>query len=127
MVLRKINLNELIGISDEDPFLALEGTVCNEAELLEHAKFKNNIQLIEAVHLTCFLSAFWVGDFIKAMESFKLMEVLSSTKMPSVRALYYTFYKGIVAYRLFREGNGEHLLIEGNEVLSKVRSWRKKW
>ena len=126
-MLRKINLNELIGISDDDPFILLEGTVCSEAELLAHAKLKNNVQLIEEVHLTRFLSAFWLGDYASAMESFKLMAVLPSSKMPKIQALYYTFYRGIVAYRLFREGNGEHLLTEGNEVLSKVHAWRQTW
>ena len=126
-VLYKINLNELIGISDEDPFSVLEGTICNEAELLEHAKLKNNIPLIEAVHLSQFLSAFWMGDFTKAMESSNDILMLPSSKMLKLQSIYFTFYRGIVAYRLFREGHGEHLLEEGNAVLSKVQSWRQTW
>mmetsp|Transcript_28736 Transcript_28736/g.54275 ORF Transcript_28736/g.54275 Transcript_28736/m.54275 type:complete len:214 (-) Transcript_28736:279-920(-) len=125
MVLRKINLNILIGISDEDPFLLLEDTICNEDELLTHAKLKKNMQLIEAVHLNRFISAFWMGDFAKAMESSKLMAELPSSKMPKIQTLYYTCYRGIAAYQLYRGGNGEHFLTEGNEVLSKVQSWRK--
>jgi len=125
VVLRKINLNLLVGITDEDPFLVLEGTVCDKDDLLAHAKLKHNMQLIEACHLTDFLSAFWMGDFVKAMESFKLMAVLPSTKMPKFQAIYYYFYKGIVAYQLFREGNGAHFLEEGNEILSKVKSWHR--
>eukprot|EP00585_Thalassiosira_rotula_P016436 CAMPEP_0196171746 /NCGR_PEP_ID=MMETSP0911-20130528/5653_1 /TAXON_ID=49265 /ORGANISM="Thalassiosira rotula, Strain GSO102" /LENGTH=283 /DNA_ID=CAMNT_0041438623 /DNA_START=110 /DNA_END=961 /DNA_ORIENTATION=+ len=124
-VLRKINLDELMGISDEDPFLLLESTVCNEADLLAHAKLIHNIQLIEEVHLTHFLSAFWMGNSIKAMESYRLIAALPSSKMPKIQALYYTFYWGIVAYQLFRDGSGEDLLAEGNAVLRKVQSWRQ--
>ena len=68
-VLRKININELIGIVDDNPFSVLEGAFCNEAELMASAKVTNNIQLIESIHSTHFLSHFWNGDYEKAMES----------------------------------------------------------
>lgn len=67
-VLRKINVDELIGISDEDPFTILEGSIRNKAQLLTDAKINNNVQLMEAIHMAHLFSAFWMGDFDRAME-----------------------------------------------------------
>jgi len=125
-VLRKINLDELIGVFDDDNFLSLDGTVYDVAQILAHAKSAKNVQLIEGVHLTHFLSAFWMGDFVMALESVKLISALPSSKMPKLQTIYYTFYRGIVSYRLFREGNGEHFLTEGDEILRTVQAWRQK-
>lgn len=127
MVIRITNLNLLVGITDEDPFSVLEGEVCNEAELLLQAKLKNDVTLIDAIHLARFISAFWMGDSSKAMESSTKILSLSSSKMPRFQGIYHTCYRGIVAFRLFREGNGKDFMTEGNEVLQKVQSWRKTW
>jgi len=124
-VLRKNIIDELIGVSNDDNFLS-DGTVYDVAQILAHAKLKNNLQLIESVHLTHFLSAFWMGDFVMALESVKLIAALPSSKMPKIHTIYYTFYRGIVSYRLFREGNGEHFLTEGDEILRTVQTWRQK-
>jgi len=122
-----MTVNELMGIEEDDPFLILEGQICNEAELLVDAELSNNSLLIEAIYMTRFLSDFWVGDFVDALESSKMVTSLASSKMPKITSLFFTVYRGIVAFRLFREGNGKHLLEEGNTVLSKVQSWHQSW
>jgi hypothetical protein len=45
--------------------------------------------------------------------------------MLKIQGVFFTFYKGIVAYSLFRNGSGQHLLKEGNDALSKLQAWRQ--
>ena len=98
-VLLKIYLNELMGIVDDDPFAELEGAICNEAGLMLDAKMKNNVQLMEAVHMTRFLSSFWMGDFLEALESSKIILSLPSSRLPKMVTPYFTIYRGIVLLR----------------------------
>jgi len=129
LVLRKVNLNELMGISDDNPYSVLEGAFWDIDGLLFDAKSKGDIHLIEAVNMSKFLSAFWRGDFLKAMEFSNELMSLPSSKMPKLHLIYHTFYRGIVAFRLFREGNGVSLLKDGEDVLSTVKAWSEtcKW
>ena len=127
LVLRKVNLNELMGISDDNPYSVLEGAIWDIDGLLFDAKSKGDIHLIEAVNMSKFLSAFWRGDFLKAMEFSNELMSLPSSKMPKLHLIYHTFYRGIVAFRLFREGNGVSLLKDGEDVLSTVKAWSETW
>ena len=126
-VARKVNIYELMG-NDEDPFSMLNGRGPQTLDqLLAEAKSKSDVQLVENILLTRFLSAFWMADDEQALASSRQIISLPSYKMPKLHFVYFEVYRGIVLYRLHREGHDEDLLTQGNEVLSNVEQWRKTW
>lgn len=70
-------------------------------------------------HNTCMLLYFFIRQA-------KEMSSLPSFKI-KFQGVFFTFYRGIVAYSLFRKGSGQTLLNEGNEALSKLQAWRQSW
>ena len=126
-MLRKVCLNVLMGVTDDDPFDVFGGFICNENELLTNAQLKKQVHVVTRVYESKFFSAFWMGDFDEAMAAFTKLSSTPASKQPRIQIIFNAFYGGIVMYTLFREGKGQHLLEEGNKVLDKMKLWHKSW
>ena len=119
-----MQVDDLTGV-DSNPFLAFEGTIQDENSLLADLKYKNHIQGLESIYNYRFISAFWKGDYAKANEWYKEATALAASKMLKITIVYRTFYRGLIAYQLYRNGEGEEWLDEGKTVLDKVEMWRQ--
>ena len=121
-VLDWVLLNKMIGKS-QDPFYIFDGLICDELALLSDAKTRKNIQLIESIHLQRFVLSFWLGNYADADEAYKLAASCSSFQMPKIHFLFHTFYRGLISFQMYRDGEGEEWFEEGKTVLNKFDSW----
>lgn len=110
---------------DSYPFSALEGRISNEDVLLADAKYKNHNQGLEAIYTRRFFSAFWKGDYSEAKKWFDVASSIPSSKMPKIQLIHRTFYRGLIAFQLYRDGEGEDFLEEGKKILEKMERWAK--
>jgi len=97
----------------------------DNSALLKQAEKCKNIRLIENYHYGRFLLYFWQADHVKALEASHLVLSCPGSKMPKIQLVYFTFYRGLVCFKRYREGDGENLFIEGNGILAKLQSWRQ--
>lgn len=121
-IIDSLLVDELTG-NDNHPFAVFEGTIPDENTILADAKYKNHNQGLEAICLRRFFSAFWKGDYAEANKWHKQASSLPSSKMPKIYLIHRTFYRGLIAFQLYRDGEGEEWLDEGKKVLDKMESW----
>jgi len=115
---------ELTGSSD-DPYTYFEESINSEEELFWDAKEKNNSQLLQSIAHKRFLSAFLFGDFGKAATHSKEASSFPTSKTPKIQLIYHYFYHGLMAFHLYRDGEGESYLKEGKDMLEKFIIWNK--
>ena len=118
-------LDSLTGV-DTRPYLAFEGKILNEECLIADAIHNNNNFLLEAIYSGRFVSSFWKGQYAEANKWYDLASEHISFSMIKVRVLHCTFYRGLVAFQLYRDGQGEDWLDEGKRILTKVEGWSSK-
>ena len=117
-------VDSLTGV-DTRPYLAFEGKILNEECLLADAIHSNNHSLMEAIYTGRFISAFWKGQYAEANKWYDLASELKLFSMIKIRVLHCTFYRGLVAFQLYRDGQGEDWLDEGKRILTKVEGWSR--
>ena len=115
-------LENLIG-KQSNAFSIFEGTIPTEDFILADAKAKQNIASIELIHTRRFLTSFWMGDYVKANEYGKSASSLPSSKMPKLWSIYRECYRGIIAFHLYLQGEGEEWFEQGKEILKKFEFW----
>ena len=118
-------VDSLTGV-DTRPYLAFEGKILNEECLLADAIHSNNNFLLEAIYSGRFISAFWKGQYTEANKWYDLASELKFFSMIKVRVLHCTFYRGLVAFQLYRDGQGEEWLDEGKRILTKFEVWSRQ-
>jgi hypothetical protein len=111
-------VEDLIG-NQGNAFGIFEGTIPTEDFLLADAKAKQIITSIELIHTRRFLSSFWMGDYVKANKFYDEAISMPSSKMPKLWTLYREFFRGIIAFHLYLQGEGEEWLEEGKAMLQK--------
>jgi len=127
-------IDELTGDKSDNPYSVLGSTMCTKESLLSHAKSNKHLQIVEAVHLQVsvyylwtelsrklkmhwvltvgiiplqnFFVSFWMGDYAKAEKSSATARSFPSAKMPKGHLIFHIFFRGIVAFHLYREGKG---------------------
>lgn len=104
-------------------FSAFDGVIQNESILLADAHQNNSLSLIESIHMRRFFSAFWREDYDDADKWYNLVASLPSFKMPKIGLIYLTFYRGLISFQRYRDGDGEEWLAEGTKALEKMRVW----
>ena len=112
----------LTGIKDH-PFSDYVGIIQDENILLAHWKHKQNNQGIEQIYTRRFLSAFWAREYIEASKWLEMASAVPSSKMPEIQFIHRTFFGALLAFRRYREGDGEECLKTGETALEKMRLW----
>jgi len=107
-------------------FSVFEGMIQDEDVLLANAKLKKHRQVLEIIYSRRFFSAFWFGEFAEANKWYDQSLTFPSMKMPKIQLIYHTFYRGIIAYQMYRDGEGEEWLDEGKKALDRMEVWSKK-
>lgn len=115
-------IESLIG-TKSNAFDIFEGTIRSEDFILADSKAKQNIVSIELIHTKRFFTSFWLGDFIEANKSLKAASSIPSSKMPKLWTVYRDCYRGIIAFHLYAEGEGDEWFDEGIKVLKKFEFW----
>ncbi|KAL7540948.1 hypothetical protein ACHAXR_010516 [Thalassiosira sp. AJA248-18] len=110
---------------DSCPFRACEGMIQDEDVLLADAKYKSHNQGMEAIYTRRFFSAFWNGDYAEANKWVDTASSLPSSKMPKIQLIHHSFYRGLIAFQLYRDGEGEEWLDVGKKLLDKMELWVK--
>ena len=118
-------VNKLAG-TDVNPFSLLDCGITDEESLLVDAKHKNHNAGIMNIYGGNFIAAFWTTDYDEADKWFELLSASPSANMPNIKLIYYTFYRGIIAFQRHRNGEGGEWLDEGKKVLEKIELWNEK-
>ena len=111
---------------DLDPFSGFDGMIQNENVLLANAKYKKHHQGLESIYTGRLFSAFWAGNYTEANRLLELSLTIPSSKMPKIQLIYHTFYRGLIAYQMHRNGDGEEHLDQGKKVLDKMELWNQR-
>jgi len=112
----------LTGVKNH-PFLDYVGMIQDEDILLAHCKHKQHNQGIEQIYTRRFLSAFWAREYTEARKWLELASALPSSKMPKIQLIHRTFFSALLAFRRYRQGDGEDCLKNGENALEKMRLW----
>ena len=116
-------MDELTGVK-RNLFAYIGGAIQDENSLLARLK-RLGTSGLESIYIRRFISAFWNGDYAKANEWYKEATALPSSKLPKVMLVHRTFYRGLIAFQLYRNGEGEEWLDEGKTVLNTMETWQQ--
>mmetsp|Transcript_20337 Transcript_20337/g.34956 ORF Transcript_20337/g.34956 Transcript_20337/m.34956 type:complete len:434 (+) Transcript_20337:2-1303(+) len=112
--------------SDNRLFAVFDGIIQDENFLLADAKHNTHTHLVESIYMGRFFSAFWREDYDEADKWYDLAASLPSFKMPKIGLIYLTFYRGLIAFQRYRDGDGEEWLDEGAKTLERMQVWNTK-
>ncbi len=108
-------IETLIG-AKSNAFDVFEGSIPSENFILADARVRQNMVYIELIHTRRFFTSFWFGDYQAAND---LYDTTLSQASPTLWSIPIQWYRGIVAFQLYREGEGEEWLEEGKKMLQK--------
>jgi len=118
-------VKELTGTNSHN-LSAYIGLIQGENILLANCKnCKRHSQGAEQIYTRRFLSAFWASDYTNATKWLELASAIPSSKIPKVTFIYRTFFSALLAFRRYRDGEGEEFLAKGQILLEKMRLWSK--
>ena len=117
-------IDELKGES-VDRFSIFKGSIRDEDDLHASAQSTKDIQLLYVVYFKRFMSSFWKGSYADAEKCSKIAFSFPASKMPKIHLIIHTFFQGLIAFQMFRDGAGEHFLFEGKSMLDRMESWLK--
>jgi len=121
-LLNKMLVEDLTGNPAGD-FPDFGGVIRDEDSLLIHADARKNLLLMEAIHVKRFNSAFWMGDYTKANKCSEA--ILALPRVLKIQLVFHTFYTGLIAFEMHRDGGGKEQLAKGKDVLDKMKIWSK--
>ena len=121
-VLDKLLLDDLTG-KLSDPFSVFKGLISDENHLLASAKSQNSALLIMAIHHCRFYRAFYRGDYAEAEKNYESISLFPITKRMSMTHIHWLFYRGLIAFQMYREGQGEDWQRKGKLALDKMELW----
>jgi len=105
---------------------SIDGGIQDEDILLAHYAEQNmSNRGMEQIYTRRFLSAFWAREYTEANKWLELASALPSSKLPKINFIHRTFFSALLAFRRYRDGEGEELLTKGQIMLGKMRLWSK--
>mmetsp|Transcript_31482 Transcript_31482/g.66661 ORF Transcript_31482/g.66661 Transcript_31482/m.66661 type:complete len:968 (+) Transcript_31482:45-2948(+) len=108
---------------DTNPFSIFEGLYANDEDLINHAQEENNMNLLEYIYLRRFILSFWKGDYENAETCAKVALSFPSAKWPKLLSMYFSFFRGLIAFQRYRETQSEEQLRNGIESICKFEVW----
>mmetsp|Transcript_17647 Transcript_17647/g.31915 ORF Transcript_17647/g.31915 Transcript_17647/m.31915 type:complete len:184 (+) Transcript_17647:88-639(+) len=64
-------------------------------------------------------------DYTKANKCSEAILALPSSKLLKIQLVFHTFFTGLIAFEMHRDGAGEEQLAKGKDVLDKMKIWSK--
>ena len=107
-------------------FDVFEGTIPSEDFILADAKAKQNLVNIEFINLSRFFASFLFGDYQTANKLYGTVSSLPGQRQHMIWSIFRQYYRGIIAFHLYRDGEGEEWLEEGEKMLQKFEHLAKK-
>jgi len=116
-VVEQSNIHLLMGVS-YDSFSIFDGMICDENNLLVDALSKKNINLTLGIYWGRFFFDFWMGNDSEARKwaNKALAHVKFQTPLNSI----FLWMRGLISFRMYRQGKGANLFIEGKEAMIRV-------
>lgn len=71
------------------------------------------------------LKSFWKDDYEYAETCSKVALSFPSANWPKLLSIYFTFFRGLIAFQLYRETQSEEHLRNGIEAICKFEVWVK--
>jgi tetratricopeptide (TPR) repeat protein len=121
-ILDKLSIDLLMGLPC-DSFSIFDGMIPNENTLLADALQKNNTHVMISIYARRFLSSFWLDEYTEARKWARL--ALSNTKQLGpfiVKTLLFNA-QGVIAFQMYRDGEGEKYFEEGEKMLKELEKW----
>lgn len=118
-------IESLIG-TKSNAFAVFGDIIPSENFILDDAKAKQNFVNIEMINLSHFFASFLFGDYQTANELYDTVSSLACHKQPTVWSIFSQYYRCIIAFHLYREGQGEEWLEEGEKILQKFEHFAKQ-
>jgi len=115
-------IERLSGVNSQF-FSTYGGVTQDEDSLLIMLKHRKDNRGILYIYASRFMSAFWAGECSEANKWLDLALSLKS-KTVTLQIIHLTFFSGLLAFRRYRDGEGEEFLAKGQVVLEKMRVWR---
>ncbi|KAL7535170.1 LOW QUALITY PROTEIN: hypothetical protein ACHAXR_008832 [Thalassiosira sp. AJA248-18] len=126
MILDRITVDLLLGVPCE-VFSIFDGMICDENSLLADALVQKNLVVVMAIYYRRFLGDFLMGNYRGANKWSKLLFSHQKYSQPPILInIILTGARGIVAFRLYREGGGEIYFKEGKRILDELEKWLER-
>jgi len=107
------------------PYSVYGGQIQDEDILLAHCEQNMSNHGLDQIYTIRFLSTFWARDYTEADKWLDLASAFSCSKLPKINLIHRTFFSALLAFRRYRDGEGEEFLAKGQAVLEKMRLWSK--
>ena len=106
--------------------LSKRDKINNEEALLEDALQNKNMCLAMGVYVRRFFLSSWFGNMKEAHLAIQqaMSYVPSKWAGPVFLYIYTAWARGIVAFHLYRQGDGDAMFIEGSEMFEKLKKWK---
>ncbi|KAL7469599.1 hypothetical protein ACHAXS_009844 [Conticribra weissflogii] len=121
-VLDKTVVDELRG-EKSNPFAIFKDTFTSDDDLINDALTSNNAHLLENIYFGRFYLAFWRGDYHSAESYSKMILSLPSSKRPKLMSIFFTFFRGLLAFQWYRGKQSQEQLEYGIEAICKIEMW----
>jgi len=120
VALDNILLVELMG-----PSTSLDERLCfNINDVQAEAESAKDNRFLFIIRVFSLMIAYWKGDYRAAGEhSHIASEMYPMSKMPSIHVIFFTFFRGLVAFQLYSEDGDDYRLKEGKEMMEKMAVW----
>ena len=106
--------------------LSKSDKINNEEALLEDALQSKNIDVAMGVYIRRFFVSAWFGNMKEALEAIQqaMSYVPSKWTGPIILHIFIAWTRGIVAFHLYRQGDGDAMFNEGLEMFEKLKKWK---
>jgi len=118
-------IHVLTGLPWKQSFAVFDGMICDERSLLAGALSNKNRVLAFGIYLSRFFREFSMANYNEASNWAKLALPYSKALPPLPVKILFTVARGIIAFRMYREGKGEIYFNEGKDMLNEMEKWVK--
>jgi len=123
-VLDAVMVDEIRG-EDSTPFAVFDGLFLNDDDLMKDALVKKNMNLLSNIYLRRFFSSFWAGDHSSAESCSENILSIPSAKRPKLLSIYFTFFRGLIAFQQYRKNQSDDDLQKGICAINTIEVWLK--
>ena len=99
----------------------IDEILCDISNL--HAEAAKLPRLSYHIHFYSMLLEFWGKDYLAAEKSSRAALAFPMAKNPEITTIYHSFFRGLVAFQLYRRYSDMVRLREGREMMDKFRGW----
>jgi len=118
-ILYKMNIDFLMGVPCKS-FSIFDGMVADENALLVDANLSKNAGLITGIYLRRFFVEFWMGNYSEAVRCSELAFSRPKFTPLGLISVIHSGARGIIAFRRYKNGEGNAFLNEGKDILRKL-------